>query len=106
MLELNCTNEEKIKVIVAPMTSTGKPASLDGESTVTIQSGSGTVELLDPGDEFYLISGDTPGDTTYLVEADADLGSGVETISEIVVLHVAGAKAANLGLTAGSPEAK
>jgi hypothetical protein len=37
-----------------------------------------------------------------LVEADADLGAGIETISDTIKLVVAGAKASSLGLVAGA----
>jgi hypothetical protein len=105
MLELSCTNEEKIKVTVNPVTTAGKKVTLDGPIAVSIQAGDGTVVLIDDL-SFYVVSGDNPGDTSYLVSGDADLGAGVETISDIVILHVAGAKASNLGLVAGSPELK
>ena len=105
MLELNCTNEEKIKVTVNPVTRKGKPVPLDGPVSVVIQAGEGTVVMVDDA-SFRVVSGDNPGDTSYLVSADADIGSGVETISDVIILHVAGALAANLGLTAGAPELK
>lgn len=104
-LELGCTNEEKIKVTVNPVTLKGKPVPLDGPIQVSVQGGDGTVEPVDDTN-FYVVSGDNPGDTSFLVSGDADLGAGVENISDIVILHVAGAKASSLGLTAGSPEVK
>jgi len=36
-----------------------------------------------------------------LVDADADLGQGVEDVADTITLHVEGAKAVNLGLLAG-----
>lgn len=105
MLELNITNEQKIPVTVNPVTATGRPAQLDGPIVVTVQSGDGTVETVDDR-TFKAVSGDNPGDTVYLVSADADLGAGVVTVSDIVTLHVAGALAESLGLTAGAVEPK
>ena len=105
MLELTCTNEEKIKVTVVPTTRGGVPVALDGLVSVSIQSGEGDVALVDDT-SFYLISGLSPGDTTYLVEADADLGDGVQTISDIITLKVEGALASSLGLFADMPELK
>jgi hypothetical protein len=106
MLEVNCTNEEKVNVTLHPVTSTGKPASVDGVPTWTVQSGEGTATPSGDGMSCFLVSGDNPGDTQYLVEADADLGSGIQTISDIVTLHVAGAQAQNLGITADTPVPK
>jgi len=106
MIELTCTNEEKILVTVNPTTSTGKPTKLDGAVSVTVESGSGSAVVQEDGLSFYLISGDDAGDTTFVVTADADLGEGVVSISDAIILHVAGALAKNLGLVAGSPEPK
>lgn len=100
MLELNCSNEEKIPVTVTPLSPSGKPAAIQGAVNVTVQDGAGSVTMT--GDlTFEVVSGDVPGDTSYLVSADADLGDGVITIQDIIILHVAGAMAANLGMTAG-----
>ena len=105
MLSLTCTNEQKIRVTVTPTTSAGRPATLDGDVSVTVVSGDSTFNLMPPN-AFELISSDTPGATTFLVEADADLGSGVVLIQDTITLDVAGALAVNLGLTAGAPEPK
>ena len=106
MLELSISNEQKILVTVGPTTDTGKPAKIDGVPTWTVQSGESVVSVAEDGMSAYLISSDTPGDSVFLVEADADLGEGIETISDIITLHVTGAGAKNLGLVAGTPEAK
>ena len=105
MLELTITNEQKVKVRCVPVTATGNPAALDGPVNFTVESGTGTVEPVDDTSA-YLVSGDGPGDTIYMVTADADLGSGVENIADTITLHVEGARAANLGLVADAAEAK
>lgn len=105
MVEIGLTNEEKVLVTVSPTTHSGKPALLDGAVKVEVQSGDGTATQVDDK-SFYLNSGENPGDTAFIVSADADLGAGIELISEVIVLHVAGAKAANLGITFGAPEPK
>lgn len=104
-LALSCTNEQKIRVTATPVTSTGRPASLDGPVAVSVVSGDSTFALMD-ATSFELISSDTPGATTFLVEADADLGGGVVLIQDTITLDVLGALAVNLGLTAAVPEAK
>jgi hypothetical protein len=100
-LEIALTNEEKVQITINPTTSTGKPATLDGAPTWTITSGDATLAVAVGGLSAFLISGDSLGDSTVLVEADADLGQGVETIADTVLLHVNGALAKNLGLAAG-----
>ncbi len=105
-LEIKITNEQQIKVTLTPKTDTGKPAKLDGKPTWEIVSGNSTATVSDDGLSAVLVSSDDPGDTEFLVKADADLGDGVEEISDVVKLSVVGATAKNLGLTAGTPEAK
>ncbi len=106
MLEINITNEQQVKVTLHPVTATGKPAPVDGAPTWEIITGNSTVTAAEDGMSADLISGDDPGDTEILVKADADLGEGVVEISDIIQLHVAGAQAASLGLTAGDPTPK
>lgn len=106
MLELMLTNEQKIQVTLAPVTATGKPAPLDGTPEWSVISGNSTLEVASDGKSAFLVSADDPGDSQFLVKADADLGEGKEEISDTIKLSVAGARAANLGLVAGTPVAK
>lgn len=106
MLEIKITNEQQVKVTLNPVTATGKPAKVDGVPTWEVITGNSTVTPADDGMSADLISADDPGDTDFLVKADADLGEGVVEISDVIRLSVAGAQAANLGLTAGEPTPK
>lgn len=105
-LERNLTTEQRALLVVAPVTAAGHPAPIDGEATVEIVSGDGTVTPQGEPGKFYLNSGDLPGDTVFLVQADADLGAGVENIADTVTLHVASPRAASLGLGLGENELK
>ena len=105
-LDLTITNEQKIQVTLNPVTATGRTAKLDGPPTWSVTSGNSTLDVAADGLSAFLVSADNPGDTEFLVKADADLGSGVEEVSDVIRLSVAGARAANLGLTAGTPVAK
>ena len=106
MLEITITNEEQVPVRLSPKTSTGKPAAVDGVPTWEIISGESTVTASEDGLSATLRSSDNPGDTEIMVKADADIGEGVTEISDIIRLTVAGAQAANLGLSAGQPVPK
>jgi hypothetical protein len=106
MIEINITNEQQVKVTLNPKTETGKPAQVDGAPTWEVITGNSTVTPATDGLSADLISSDDPGDTDFLVKADADLGAGVQEISDVIRLHVAGAMAANLGLSAGEPPPK
>lgn len=107
MLNITCTNEQKVTVNAKPRSSSGKPATLDGALTVTVISGDGTFEQ-DAGEplSFKAVSGDALADTVYDVAGDADMGAGVVTIHDTVVLTVTSAVAADFGLTQGTTEAK
>jgi len=106
MLSVSITNEQQVKVHLNPVTSTGKPAKVDGAPVWSVITGDATVVPADDGLSADLISADDPGDTDFLVKADADLGEGVTEISDVVRLSVAGAQAANLGLSADDPTPK
>lgn len=106
MLEINITNEQQVNVTLHPVTATGRPAQVDGAPTWEVITGNSTVTPAPDGLSADLVSANDPGDTDFLVKADADLGSGVVEISDIIRLHVAGAQAANLGLVAGDPTPK
>lgn len=107
MFQVTCSNEQKIKVTVTPETASGKPARIDGALKVSVQSGDGTFTQ-DPADalSFYAVSGDALADTVFLVEADADLGTGVLNIQDTVTLTVTGVNASSFGFTSAAPEAK
>lgn len=105
-MDISITNEQKVLVTVTPVTAAGKPAKLDGKPTWTVSVGDSTIQPADDGMSCELISSDTPGDTTIVVSADADLGAGVVTVSDAVNLTVVGAMATSLGLTVGTPETK
>lgn len=104
-MDLQCTNEQKIRITATPTTQSGQPAALDGPLTVDVTSGDATVEQIDDT-SFFVVSGANPGPSTFVVSGDADLGAGVVPISDGINLNVSGALASNLGLTAGSPEPK
>jgi len=105
-LEIELTNEQEVPVSLKPVTATGRAAKLDGAPTWDIISGNSTITVAADGLSAVIRSSDDPGDTELLVKADADLGSGVEEISDTVRVHVLGARASNLGLSAGTPGPK
>lgn len=106
VMKITITNEQKVRVTLAPVTTGGKPAKLDGKPAWRVDSGNSTINVSEDGLSADLVSADEPGDTVVIVEADADLGEGVVTISDVIQLTVAGANAQNLGLVVGEPELK
>jgi hypothetical protein len=103
MIQGKITNEQKVKASISPKTPGGKSVAIDGQASWKVVSGDVTVEVAADGLSADLISSDTPGTSQILIEADADLGSGVVTISEVIELTVEGALATSLGVSLGSP---
>jgi hypothetical protein len=120
-LEIFNTTDDKNKVTLSPRTRPtpsapeGRPARLDGVPVITVTAGPGTFTQ-DPADPLtlYVVSpdavnppaGEVNEDTTFDLLADGDLGSGVEPIREIIVMHTRNPNAAGLGLSAGPAEPK
>lgn len=102
------TNEQKVQVTLAPKTQAGNPAQLEaGSIKWEVLSGDATTEVVD-GDELsiFLVSGAAGVNSQIQVTADADLGEGVVTLTDMVDLAVVQALAGDLGLVAGSPVLK
>lgn len=106
MISIALNNEQKVKITLAPKTAKGKPVEVDNPPAWSVVSGDATVEPEADGLSAFVISGESPGMSQVLIEADADLGEGVETISETLQVTVNGALAQNLGVTVGTPEDK
>jgi len=104
-LTLSSTTKEKILVKLAPLDSTGAAATLDGDATFEVISGSATIEKVDALSA-YIVSEDSAGVSTIKVSADADLGEGVETIDDTIAYSYNAPKATSLGLVADAPIAK
>lgn len=100
------SNEEQIAVRLAPVTAGGQPASLDGPATFEVTSGDATVVPDADGLGFLAVSGAAGVQSVITVTADADLGSGVQTLTDTFVLDVVAASASGLGMTAGQPTLK
>lgn len=105
-LDITITNEQKVEITIHPVTAAGTPAAVDGVPVWTPTSGDSGIAVAADGLSAFLISADLPGDTTYLIQADADLGSGVVEVADTIILHVQGALATSLGLSAGTPVPK
>jgi len=95
------TNEQKLPVTLAPITASGKPATLDGVPTWTVVEGDATLEVAEDGLSCVLVSGEV-GNSVIEVSADADLGEGVRSLTDTIDLAVVSAEASSLGLVAGT----
>jgi hypothetical protein len=103
---ITITNEQKVKVTLAPVTPAGNPATVDGIPTWSVTEGDATIEVAEDGMSAYLISGEANVNSKVLVSADADMGEGVATISDVIDLAVVAASASTLGLVVADAELK
>ena len=95
---ITITNEQKVLVTLAPTTAAGNPATLDGAPSWTVVSGDATLEVSDAGLSAYLVSGEADINSQIEVIADADLGEGVVSLTDVIDLAVVAAQASALGL--------
>jgi len=100
---ITITNEEKVQVTLAPTTAAGNPATLDGVPTWTVIEGDSTLEVSEDGLSAFLVSGNADVNSKIEVTADADLGEGVISLTDVIDLAVVAAQASALGLVTGTP---
>jgi len=94
-------NESKRPIILNPQTPAGNPAEVQAGSVVfTVLNGDATVELTDNEKAPYIVSG-ANGVSQIEVTADADLGEGVTTISQVFDVVVIDPQATGFGLQSG-----
>lgn len=103
---ITITNEEKVQVTLAPTTAAGNPALLDGIPTWEVTEGDATIEVSVDGLSCMLISGAADVNSKIQVTADADLGEGVVTLTDLIDLAVVPASASKLGIQVGTPVLK
>lgn len=101
-LQLKINDEQKVNVTLKPATPKGKPVAVQNPQW-SVVDGDSTLVVAADGMSADLVSADTPGITNYLVSADADLGDGVDTISDTIALTVVDPQATSLGLVASAP---
>jgi hypothetical protein len=104
-VEITLTNEQQVMVTAHPITAGGHPVQVDGPVQFSIQEGDCTLVPVD-NVSAMIVSGNTLADSVVLVQADADLGDGVQTIMDTILIHVQHANASSLGLVIGEPEQK
>lgn len=106
MIEIKLSTEEKVKATISPMTPGSKPAPVDGEASWTVTAGDATVEVLEGGFSAFLVSGDTASESKIMVSVDADMGEGVQTVSQEVSLVCSLPSATTLGFSTEAPVLK
>lgn len=107
MITTTITNEQEIDGLCNPLTAAGHPAQIDGPVRWEVVDGNSTLGTIsDDGKTAVLRSEDGAGTTHFKATADADLGPGMQEISEIYEVIVTPAGAATVGGSFGEPRIK
>lgn len=97
------TNEQKLPISVAPVTAGGKPAKIAG-APLWSSSDINVVTLEVAADGLSAIANAVnAGSATITIAADADLGGGVNQISNTTNIAVTLAQATALNVSVGAP---
>lgn len=99
------TNEQKVKLTLAPKTDAQNPATVEN-AVWEVTSGDATLEVAEDGLSAYAISGEANVNSVITVTADKIIGEGVENLTDTVDLAVVAAAASSLGLVIGTAELK
>jgi hypothetical protein len=105
-MSLILTDEQKCSLSVAFTTAAGHPAPVDGVPQWSV-SDANVLNLTVAADGMSaVVASGALGTAQVNVQADADLGSGVTTISGVLDVEVKPAQAVSVGISAGTPELK
>jgi hypothetical protein len=99
------TTAERVPITVTPVDANGNAAPVEGDLTFEILSGAATVQYQPEIQQlvFNVVSEDVAGASQIRFTADADMGTGVAAISEIIDYAYSSPQAASLGVSVGEP---
>ena len=100
---INLTTDQKVRVVVVPLSANGKPARVDGVPGWAVSDPSVASLEVDPDGMAAYVFAVSPGNVTVSVSADADLSTGVREIVGSVDVTVVEAEADSLTLEADEP---
>lgn len=104
---LTLTDEQKVTLTIQPLTAAGNPARVDGTPAWDVSDQAIVFLAVDPDGLSAVATTSGPlGTCQVSVSADADLGSGVRSLTGILDITVVAAEAASIGILAGTPELK
>lgn len=102
MIKVRITDEQKVRLSINPTSAKGKPVKVEKPAWTVVDGGAG-LSVADDGLSAEVTSPDSPGVTNIQIQADADLGDGVDTITELVEVTVIDPEASSLGVQADTP---
>lgn len=93
--------KEQVRIQVSPVDPDGKPADIEAGSLTPVSAGPGTavVDTNPAKPNSILCISDDVGQQTVTVTGDADLGAGVEDLTDSGIIDWVHPKATSLGMT-------
>ncbi len=106
-MALVLTDIQKVKLSISPKSAAGNPAPVDGVPSWSVSDASvASIVVADDGLSAEVLTTGVLGFVQVTVDADADLGEGVETITGVLDIEVKASAAVTLDIGAGAPENK
>lgn len=99
------TTEQRVTVVVNPLTAAGRPARIDGEVEFA-SSDTAVATVTKTGPREAVVDSVGPGVAQISAVFDADLGEGVRPVEMTGALEVVEAEAVTAEITFGTPELK
>lgn len=107
MITTTITNEQEIDGLCDPRTAAGNPAQVDGPVRWEVLDGNSTLGASSSDGKVQTFrSEDGIGTSHFKATADADMGAGVQEISEVYEVIVTAPNAAVVGGSFGEPRVK
>jgi hypothetical protein len=106
-MALVLTDIQKVTLSISPKSAAGNPAPVDGVPSWSVSDASvASIVVSENGLSAEVVTTGALGTVQVVVDADADLGEGVETITGVLDIEVKASAAVTLDIGAGVPESK
>jgi len=106
-MALVLTDIQKVTLSISPKSAAGNPAPVDGVPSWSVSDTSvASIVVSENGLSAEVVTTGALGTVQVVVDADADLGEGVETITGVLDIEVKASAAVTLDIGAGVPESK
>ena len=107
-MALVLTDIQKVSLVISPKSAAGNPAPVDGVPSWSVSDASiaSIVVVSEDGLSAEVVTTGTLGTVQVVVDVDANLGEGVETITGVLDIEVKASAAVTLDIGVGVPESK
>jgi hypothetical protein len=97
------TNSQEVDLAIQPLDARGKPAQVDGVPVWTNSAPTKASLVVSADGLSCIVKALDNGSVQIGVSADADLGTGVKTITGLLDIEIVSGQAVTMGIIAGTP---